>query len=267
MENLFHELAGCIKALSPDIAQKVQNRIEHCRNLDLHLLEEMDHRLRAVIRPWAKSKEHLLGRTIYGFALQVDMALLEGTALEYKKEDYAAYASMPSGQPGPKSLNRPHFTSALRVLCGPSARYVEAVTGVLNIMNAQIARDRAQLRNELLSKRRQPPDRERTSPSQRTTPSERASPSERGTGSDSATSQEGGIISEAEFRTWQSWSRAQSSSAESGGSSGISQANGASSFAVSSFPNGSALRMHGALQSPLQFGSPRPSAQTLGELE
>lgn len=258
MERLFNVMTDCIDALSPDIAQKVQKRIQQCRNLELDLQSTMNHRERSVIRPWAKSRKHLLSRTIYGFALQLDMALLEGTNLEYKKEDYAVYGLMPSGQPGPKSLNRPHFTAALRALCGPSSRYVEEVKGMLNIMNEEIARNRAQLRAELLSKRGSPSEGEGTSPSVRGPGSARAAGSARGTGSNSATSLEGGgIISEEEFRTWRSWSRNESSSPGSDSQTG-SQSQYRSSQYLSSLTN-SSLQMHGALQG--QFGSPRRNGQ------
>ncbi|KAK4443177.1 hypothetical protein QBC34DRAFT_213381 [Podospora aff. communis PSN243] len=197
MERLFHEMAGCIRALNakfPDVGQQVQKRIRECHHLDVHLAEEMDHEGGAVIHPWDRSKHHLMGRTIYGFALQVDMALLKGTPAEYKKKDYAAYASIvPSGEAGPRALTRPHFR-ALRAMFGPSVRYVEEVTKMLDIMNKKICRDRARLRDELLGLRGEPLD--------------GVSTSERRT-SDGVPSLDEGIIPEESFRKWQSWSMAE----------------------------------------------------------
>ncbi|KAK0631487.1 hypothetical protein B0T14DRAFT_559281 [Immersiella caudata] len=194
MERLFLQMVACIRALTaefPDIGQKVQRRILDCPHLRVYLSEEINHVKREVIHPWERSRDHLMGRTIYGFALQVDMALLKGTPDEYKKQDYATFASLPSGQTGPRAVTRPHFR-AMKAIFGPSDRYVEEVKKILDIMNETIIRDRARLRDELLELRGETSD--------------GGSSSDRRT-SAAAPTVDGGVITEETFRKWQFWSQ------------------------------------------------------------
>lgn len=179
MKSLFSLMTTCLGAISNEnhrIYEEIQKKINVSNNLsNLHLAASM--RETDVAFPWDQSMNGLLGRTIYGFAMEVDMALLKGTSLEHKTENYASlYIPMPTvsssasslglatdsdatsvrGTVSFKSLSRLHWTPVIqgaRSLFGQENNYIDKVKMMLDHMDKQIRQDQEALITELLGAR------------------------------------------------------------------------------------------------------------------
>ncbi|KAK0639195.1 hypothetical protein B0T16DRAFT_422603 [Cercophora newfieldiana] len=167
MRRIFHVLVEYVKILNDNrstrsIGRQMLDRISESPHLNIHLTGSLNEARRPV-PAWDRSSADLSTRTIYGFVLQLDIALLRGTSEAYNPDDYAPPEPAASlhesddasvlGVAGPKSLDRLRVTKAFKEVWAPKREYVEEVKRMMNMIDNEILEYQAELVGRLIRNR------------------------------------------------------------------------------------------------------------------